>query len=161
MSDSNADRNLLFGILTLQMNFVTRDQLVAAMEAWVASKSKPIGRIMLDQGALNDETYELLEALVQKHLEGHGNDATMSLAALSSVDSAVDDLKRVGDPAVADSLIHVATGEKTPQPDETLLVTDDSAAVPQEAKGRSEIRFRVLRPHAQGGLGQVSVARVW
>jgi hypothetical protein len=30
-----ADRNLLFGILALQMDFASRDQLVAAMHAWV------------------------------------------------------------------------------------------------------------------------------
>ena len=33
MPHANADRNLLFGILALQLNFITRDQLVAAMVA--------------------------------------------------------------------------------------------------------------------------------
>jgi hypothetical protein len=28
---SSADRNLLFGILALQMNFISREQLIAAM----------------------------------------------------------------------------------------------------------------------------------
>ena len=36
-----ADRNLLFGILALQMDFVTRDQLVAAMNAWVLDQALP------------------------------------------------------------------------------------------------------------------------
>ena len=36
-----ADRNLLFGILALQMDFITRDQLVAAMHAWVLAKAPP------------------------------------------------------------------------------------------------------------------------
>src|SRR5262249_40041689 len=31
----SADRNLLFGILALQLDFVSRDALVAAMNAWV------------------------------------------------------------------------------------------------------------------------------
>lgn len=163
MSDSNADRNLLVGMLALQMDFVTRDQLVAAMEAWVAEKSKPIGRIMLDQGALTEDSYELLEALVQKHLEKHEHDATKSLAALSSVDSAVEDLTRLGDTVVTESLIHVTPGGKTQRPDETMPITD-AADVPASVAGPrksdpSGIRFRVLRPHAQGGLGQVSVAR--
>ena len=30
----SADRNLLFGILALQMDFITRDQLVEAMHAF-------------------------------------------------------------------------------------------------------------------------------
>src|SRR5438552_4022178 len=35
MPGSASDRNLLFGILDLQMDFISRDQLVAAMYAWV------------------------------------------------------------------------------------------------------------------------------
>ena len=38
---SRADRNLLFGILALQMDFITRDGLVGAMQAWVFAKEKP------------------------------------------------------------------------------------------------------------------------
>ena len=47
-----ADRNLLFGILALQMDFVSRDALVAAMHAWVMAKSKSLGEILLAQRAL-------------------------------------------------------------------------------------------------------------
>jgi hypothetical protein len=39
MSHSAADRNLLFGILALQMDFIGRDDLVAAMNAWVLDKA--------------------------------------------------------------------------------------------------------------------------
>ena len=41
-----ADRNLLFGILALQMDFVSRDALIAAMHAWVLDKIKPLARII-------------------------------------------------------------------------------------------------------------------
>ena len=50
MSKSLADRNLLFGILALQMDFVTRDGLIAAMNAWVLDKIKPLGQILQAQG---------------------------------------------------------------------------------------------------------------
>src|SRR4051794_7147566 len=40
----SADRNLLFGILALQMDFVPRDQLITAMNAWVLDKARPLGR---------------------------------------------------------------------------------------------------------------------
>jgi hypothetical protein len=39
----SADRNLLFGILALQMDFLGRDALIAAMNAWVLDKAKPLG----------------------------------------------------------------------------------------------------------------------
>ena len=41
MSQTHADRNMLFGILAMQMDFVTRDQLVSAMQAWVFDKAQP------------------------------------------------------------------------------------------------------------------------
>src|SRR5262245_32689141 len=78
-----ADRNLLFGILALQMDFITRDDLVAAMHAWVLDKAKPLGQILREAGRLADDEHALLEALVRKHLERHHNDPEQSLAALS------------------------------------------------------------------------------
>src|SRR5260370_170700 len=38
-----ADRNLLFGILALQMDFIRRDALIAAMHAWVRHNGSPRG----------------------------------------------------------------------------------------------------------------------
>ena len=85
MSQANADRNLLFGILALQMDFITKDQLVGAMHTWVLDKAQPLGRILLKQGVLAEDTHALLEALVQKHLARHDNDPEKSLAALTSI----------------------------------------------------------------------------
>ena len=61
---SHADRNLLFGILAVQMNFVGRDALIAAMHAWVLERSKPLGRILVEQQALSPARHDLLEQLV-------------------------------------------------------------------------------------------------
>src|SRR6516225_1720220 len=58
-----ADRNLLFGILALQMDFIDRDQLIAAMHAWVLDKQTSLGEILLRQGALRGDTFPLLDAL--------------------------------------------------------------------------------------------------
>jgi hypothetical protein len=52
MANAASDRNLLFGILALQMDFISRDQLIQAMNAWVLAKDKPLGQILQDQNAL-------------------------------------------------------------------------------------------------------------
>src|SRR5690242_14944290 len=93
-----ADRNLLFGILALQMDFITRDALVKAMNAWVLEKNKALGEILVAQGAMHADARNLLEPLVQKHLELHDNDPEKSLAAVSSVGSVHDELKQIADP---------------------------------------------------------------
>ena len=43
-------RNLLLGILALQNNFVSRDDLVSAFAAWVADRSRLLGQILRDRG---------------------------------------------------------------------------------------------------------------
>jgi serine/threonine-protein kinase len=144
-----ADRNLLFGILALQMDFVGCDALVAAMNAWVLDKGKPLGQVLVEQGALRTDNRELLETLVQRHLEMHGNDPERSLAAVSSLSSVRQHLRQIGDPDVQASLVRVSTAPPPSDPNATRLDTSSAAAR----------RFLILRPHAQGGLGQVYVAR--
>jgi hypothetical protein len=73
MPQSLTDRNLLFGILALQMDFISRDDLITAMHAWVLEKTKPLGHILRDMDRLAADELALLEALVQKHLARHGN----------------------------------------------------------------------------------------
>ena len=70
-----SDRNLLFGILALQMDFISKEASIAAMSAWVLAKSKPLGQILVEQGALAGDRQALLEALVQEHLKTHNHDA--------------------------------------------------------------------------------------
>src|SRR5258708_10778385 len=92
---TGSDRNLLFGILALQMDFITKDALIQAMNAWVLDKAKPIGQILLDQKALAPDTYELLEALVKKHLALHDHDTDKCLAAVSSLGSVSEALRKI------------------------------------------------------------------
>jgi formylglycine-generating enzyme required for sulfatase activity/tRNA A-37 threonylcarbamoyl transferase component Bud32 len=144
-----ADRNLLFGILALQMDFVSRDALIAAMNAWVLDKAKPLGQILCDQGALPVEQRTLLDALVYEHLKNHGNDPETSLAAVSSIRSLRHDLRQIADADVQASLAHVAAPADT----------DPYATRPEYGPTAAGPRFRILRPHAKGGLGEVFVAQ--
>ena len=57
MGNSNADRNLLFGIVAMQMDFISREALIAAVSAWVQDKSKPLDDILVDQGALPQDAH--------------------------------------------------------------------------------------------------------
>src|SRR5438270_1027042 len=99
-----ADRNLLFGVLALQMDFINRDALIRAMNAWVLDKARPLGQILVEQGALRTDAHLLLEALVGKHLEMHGGDPQKSLAAVSSLGSVREQLQKVADPDLQASL---------------------------------------------------------
>jgi len=150
---SLADRNLLFGILAVQMRFVTRDALIAAMHTWVLERSKPLGRILVEQQALSPSRQSLLEQLVDEHLAAHDGNAEKSLAALGGVGPIRGELQDISDPELHASLDRIVADRDTSAPDSgaTMTYRGDSAAT-------TGSRFPILRPHARGGLGQVSVA---
>jgi WD40 repeat protein/serine/threonine protein kinase len=149
---SHADRNLLLGILAVQMNFVGRDALIAAMHAWVLEKSKPLGRILVEQQALSPSRQSLLEQLVDEHLAAHNGDAGKSLAATGGLDAIRADLKQLTDPLLDVTLDRIppATSAAQNDPEATCSYFYRSPSAGS--------RFSILRPHARGGLGQVSVA---
>ncbi|HHM13145.1 MAG TPA: serine/threonine protein kinase [Planctomycetaceae bacterium] len=149
--NGRGERNLLFGILAVQMDFVTRDQLIKAMNAWILQKDTPLGEILVQQRALDRTAMELVDAVVQKHLEQHGNKPAQSLASLSSVTDLKKELEGIPDEDVRQSVFHLQPKAKGAAEASTLSMV----GTPSQP-GR---RFRILRPHRRGGLGAVYVAR--
>jgi hypothetical protein len=69
----DTDRNLLFGILAVQMNFISRNALIEAMNTWVLGKHKALGKVVAEHGQLSPERLQLLDALVNEHVKAHGD----------------------------------------------------------------------------------------
>jgi WD40 repeat protein/serine/threonine protein kinase len=154
MARPESDRNLLFGILALQMDLVTRDHLVAAMNAWVLRKQDSLASVLVEQGALEPRDRDLIEPMVARHLERHGGDPERSLAAAAGrlgtpLRGMVND-----DPDVVAALETLAPSISTTAPGGDL----DAAPV-QPSPHRAGDRYRVLKEHAKGGLGIVFLAQ--
>ena len=66
------DRNLLLGVLAHRMDFITPAALLAAMDAWFLAKHRPLGQILVEQGALTAERLVRLEALIEERRRGDG-----------------------------------------------------------------------------------------
>ncbi len=149
MSQEHSDRNLLLGILAYQNAFITRDALFAGMQAWLYDKTSSLAEILQKQGVLAADRRALLEALVFQHLKQHGDDTQKSLQAIAAIASVRGDLEQLPDASLQASVTCLSAAQ------------DDSYATRVPAAGESTskgTRFRILRPHAKGGLGQVSVA---
>jgi WD40 repeat protein/serine/threonine protein kinase len=151
------DRNLLFGILALQMDLVTRDQLVAAMNAWVLRKADPLAQVLVDQGALAADERALLEPMVALHVKRHGGDPERSLAAAGAQLSTRFPVAAVQDPELVSALQTLAPATSpTPDGDPDPSVTRDYRP-PDPRPGGA--RYRIVREHAKGGLGVVFLAQ--
>ncbi len=151
-----SDRNLLFGVLALQIDAITSDQLIRAMQAWVADKSQTLGELLLQQGALNQDQFTALEALVGARIKMFDNDPTKGLAQLNSPVNIARLLHDVQDRELDASLRMM----DTTAPSRPLGDTVRNAA---DARGQirtlaSDTRYRIERLHDEGGLGRVFVA---
>ncbi len=144
-------RDLLFGLLALQNGLVNPPQLVAAFGAWRASPGRSMADLLEEHGGLTAQRRALLEGLLAEHLAAHGGDAEKSLAALQLHGPARESLAAA--PAgIGTSLVGLVFGTVSE------AACDRTSTLSVGAATGEGQRFRILRPHAQGGLGSVFVA---
>src|SRR5262249_12035635 len=125
--------------------------LVSAVTIWTRDKSRALDQVLQDRGHLDESRRGLLDALAGAHLESHGHDPARSLAALSLPDSAREALAAAG-------IANTASKRGTVAGDGTLVQVSPPADLPVTLSEADQPRYRILRPHAKGGLGQVFVA---
>ncbi len=153
-----ADRNLLFGLLALQIGMIDQSALVAAFHSWTRDKSHSIADLLLGQGAIDDGDRDLFAGLVARHFKRHGDDIEKSLAAIDVSRALVSGLTGIGDIDIdidIDATVgYVNSGSNLTESDRA------NAGAPISVGGAAGDgqRFRILRPHARGGLGEVFVA---
>jgi serine/threonine protein kinase len=152
---AHADQHLLFGLLALQNGLIDQGALVAAFQAWTRDKARALADHLVDRGDLDDDQRGVIDAMVRLHLKKHG-DPESSLAAVNAPSSVVSGLAGLGDADVEATLGHVpGSGSSPTMPDGA---PDAPATVSMGGVTSDGQRFRVLRPHARGGLGAVFVA---
>ena len=152
----DAAQNLLFGLLALQNNFIDRDTLLSAFNVWVVDKSQSIGQILLDRGALTHARHAVIQTLVHEHIEQHGFDPERSLTVVTIAPSVRDDLEKLPDFELQASLLYLRLPtalDQEPDAGSTVDWNDDIAATDTDG------RFRIVRFHDRGALGEVYVAR--
>lgn len=146
------DRNLLFGVIALQMALITRDALLTAMAQWAIEKRRSVGEILVENGNLDSSDLSDLESILDRRLAREGGDASKSLAAMESIENLASELRAsIGDPELFRA-IATASLESQVDPLATQLPLPDA---PSLYAGR----FRKIREHAAGNLGVIYVAQ--
>ncbi len=149
-------RDLLFGLLALQTGLIDQGALFAAFAAWTRHKGRPLADHLVDLGHLDAPRRAAVEAIAALHVRAIGGDAGQSLAilAVGRFDSRAPRPSRRprgrGDPRAP-----------VPAQGSTRDDEDDAERTGSHSVGSSTSdgqRFRILRPHARGGLGAVFVA---
>jgi len=154
-----ADRDLLFGLLALQVGLIDQERLIAAFRAWTRDKSRAMADYLTDGGDLDADDRAAIEALAARHLKKHGGSTEKSLAAIPAGRSTRDSLARIGDPDIGGTLARLGSGSAPSHADAGAGADADRTAAYSVGSATSDgQRFRILRPHARGGLGAVFIA---
>ncbi len=149
------ERHLLFGILALQNGLIDQANLIAAFQDWTQDKSRPLAQILVDRGALDEADRLMLDPLLRRHLQKHGDDAERSLAAVPRLEAITAGLRRLADPMFDGTLDRLPVGDSGQA---TIPPGASQTADWGVGEATGDGRFRVVRPLAKGGIGLVSVA---
>ena len=153
MTTSDSERDLLYLLLAMKSGLVDRGTLADALRARdVATGS--LGRALRERGGLDPEDESLLDGLVRRHLVRHGGDPGRSVADLDPAGSVRRMLSLIAEARASDGFHPESTrvyagGSDSPRGD---VGPGDSPG------GAPRPRFRIVRPHARGGLGEVYLA---
>ncbi len=146
MANVGADRNLLFGVIALQTDAITRTQFVDGCALWASQKERPLAELMAERNWITPEDRADVERLVDRKLRRHGGDVGASLAELAS-DAVRQSLIHVGDPEIRRSIAGL-------EPPKGHVLVSTIGYTPETHE-----RYTLTRLHARGGIGQVWLAR--
>ncbi len=155
MAAVTADRHLLFGLLALQNGLIDQGQLVAAFQAWTRDKARPLADHLVGRGDLDADDRAAVEALVGlPPQEARRRRRARAWPPSPPAARPARASPRIGDP---DDRAARSPTSARPRPSPTTTPTAPPAT-PSARPPADGQRFRVLRPHARGGLGAVFVA---
>ncbi|MHC5081531.1 MAG: serine/threonine-protein kinase, partial [Planctomycetota bacterium] len=141
------ESDLLYAVLALQMNFITKDQLVECGALWASDPGKSLLTIMDQKGVLTPEARTALDAMVKAQVKQSG-DPGKSFIALKIEE------------AVRQSLLALPLGEDIRSTVLELKAKPagdsvETVAIPQDR----EERYRPGAEIGKGGLGRVVAGR--
>ena len=159
-----ADQNLLFGVLALQVRFITERDLITALVQWVDNKQQSLEAILIQQGKLNADRAIAVQTLVRVHLQDHQGDWQASLRATGIDRERL--LMPVQDDELAASMRQLPSAaaadaeKKAPVArDRSDFETQSYRRNPANASTGEGSRYRIVRHHRDGGQGRVFEAK--
>jgi len=78
----NQDRNLLFGVLAVQLRFLTPQKLMEAAAAWATHQNEPLRKFLIASGALSEKRCEMIDGLIDEQIQAHQGDVHATLMSL-------------------------------------------------------------------------------
>ncbi len=138
----NSDIDRLYGLLCVQLGYIEIDGLMQASQSVASGESKDVAAALLRSRLITDEEDRMLRQVLTRQLEKSKGDAAERLKTLQSASA------------------HATEVFQPTQSEIERERANASGSNTGRLRGQwANERFRILRPHRQGGLGKVSIAR--
>jgi len=144
------DRNLLFGVLAVQLRRVSPDQLVDAAAAWAADFESDLGSRLVEAGVLSSSDQELIGRLVEGAIAGHQGDAAATLEAFGGEAEVTQ--------SFGGSVTRTPSGEVRYSVVETMAPRDvgrDASVTTKPVVTEAPGRYTGASERGRGGIGRV------
>jgi eukaryotic-like serine/threonine-protein kinase len=179
MTQATPEYQLLFGLLASRLGLVSIDDAASALRVWAAARACPVDQTLIEWGRLDRDARDVLAQVVVQQLGLRGGDPSWCLKALGLAGGittmcdglAVPEFRGLAalTEAAEETLAEVSGLEtvvlrRVSPVDEGATqawIPAPSAGAParQQPSGfLASDAFRILRPVARGGLGEVFVA---
>ena len=156
----DTDRNLLFGILALQLEFIDSSKFTEACAAWAVARHKTIAQILVERGWMTSNDSNEVEQLVARKIAKNAGDAHKSLLLEatgvmppSSGSSSQLDETSNGVAESRDSAELHETQASTP-PGSTPIGYSQMETLNYE-RPEERSRYSLTKMHGEGGVGRV------
>ncbi|KAF0246823.1 MAG: serine/threonine protein kinase-related [Planctomycetota bacterium] len=137
------ESDLVFGLLALQMNFVSKEHLLECAAVWMNDPKLDMGKLFLDRGHLTPKQHAAVAAMVEAHLDAHAGDPARSLSALKM------------DRDLRESLLALNVPPDLRQSLAWVQARGKGEVRAAEVTPAAEGRYRLGAELGRGGLGQV------
>lgn len=179
MSNEQPDRNVMFGMTAWRLGIVDRETAMAAMYECTLQPEASLADVLERQGKLSAQDRKRVEDAIAANATGSpaplaslqppgartevGHDPAQTIESFDSAEqlrSALVDIISGRPHATIAASDVVLASDRTFAGHVTFDDTSglDAKAGESPTKGNNRSRFRILRPHARGGLGEVFVA---
>lgn len=140
------DKNLLFGVLAVQLRGLSPQSLVEAGALWAVSPSRSLSEILLERGALKEADCAILARLVDDAIEAAGGDVEAAISGLG-LESGVSAILAAGGPDSAEAAAFATQLGLSGG----VAVTEGAIAALHEEPGR----YASDREFSRGGMGRI------
>ncbi len=166
------DSNLKVGLLALEAGLIDGAEFAAAMRVWSKAKHRSFSDILQEQGALDGTKRALLSALLETHAEQSRRDSARSPSAVLPKAPHDDRIAQLSDTSSCAGVTQPPSASGDQSTDNTqsfsLSASTHGSEAPAECGPAFEgsagdapslqARFRDLKWHAEGGMGEVYLA---